>query len=859
VDVIGDADLLMSSGRMEQAVALYRTWLDDNPDHPQRHFICYNYAVVLLNMGDLSGSRHFFEEAIRVNPDFLPPYINLGNVLERLVSPLAAAECWQQLVNRLPELNAENIDFKTSALKQIARVLGMAEAEEALRQSLEIDPHQHDVREHWINWRQLQCKWPVMVPFGKLTKAHLMKGFAPLSLAVYTDDPLLQLSNACMYHQSEVGQPQPTFLETHGALRDHPARRPRIGYLSSDLRVHAIGFLMVELFELHNRERVEIFLYSTGPQFDDHINRRIRDAAEHWRDISGLSDEDAARQMVADGIEILIDINGYTNSARTRMLAMRPAPVIVNWLGYPGTMGSPYHNYIIADDFIIPPGHEIFYSEAVLRLPCYQPNDRKRFVAPHRPTRQEVGLPEEAMVYCCFNGVKKITAFTWHLWIRILQQAPGSVLWLLFEVDAARDHLLAIAAQHGIAPERVIFAPRQLNHEHMARYPLVDLMLDSSPYGAHTTASDALWMGVPILTMAGVAFPSRVCGSLVRSAGLPELICTTADAYVARAVELGRNREVLAGYRQRLLAQRDHCVLFDTPALAAHLEELFFRMRDALQQGELPRPDLSNLEIYQEIGIALDNEGNWFTTLDNLAKQYTDRLIEQDRLCFIRDDQRLWSSEARRRHAERKQVFVNTLLHLDDAGELEPFLQFVQGKHHDPREMLQALTVALEGRRQRAAYILAMLLANSGYRDHRISLALCLGGLRFNNPQEVARGLEEMSAQMTALPPATRRALYQELLAPDLGELVRELPVPFDRERVLSMVALLRAVVPELHAPLDLESLPPEGFVESQRRQGEERVGVERREPATSAPPPESRRVVLVTAAGSEPEAGARM
>ncbi|NJL72548.1 MAG: hypothetical protein HC888_13765 [Candidatus Competibacteraceae bacterium] len=260
-----------------------------------------------------------------------------------------------------------------------------------------------------------------------------------------------------------------------------------------------------------------------------------------------------------------MDLNGHTMGSRQRVLAMRPAPVQVNWLGFPGSAGSPFHHYIIADDFIIPPDHEHYYSERVLRLPCYQANQRHRAVTTQAPSRSEAGLPEDGIVYCSFNSIHKATLFTWRRWLEILGRVPGSVLWLLATTDEAKTNVRSLAAENGIDPARLIFADRVANPVHMARLGLADLFLDSTPYGAHTTGSDALWAGVPVLTLSGRSFASRVCGSLVRSAGIPDLICTSPRDYVERAVELGRNRARCTEYRQILLACRDRSVLFDTP------------------------------------------------------------------------------------------------------------------------------------------------------------------------------------------------------------------------------------------------------------------------------------------------------
>jgi predicted O-linked N-acetylglucosamine transferase (SPINDLY family) len=341
-----------------------------------------------------------------------------------------------------------------------------------------------------------------------------------------------------------------------------------------------------------------------------------------------MGDDEAAQIISGDDVKILIDLNGYTHGARTGLLALRPAPIIVNWLGYPGTTGSPAHHYIIADEFIIPFGSEMYYSETVCRLPCYQPNDRKRQSSQQAPSRREAGLPEGAMVYCCFNGAHKLTPFTWHRWMAILRQVPDSILWLLEGVQTTNETLVRLAAEHGISSNRLVFAGRRSNAEHLARYQLADLFLDTTPYGAHTTASDALWMGVPIVTLAGRNFASRVCGSLLRAAGIGELVCSTGEQYIALAVELGRNPLKLAELRQKLRAQRDGCVLFDTPQLVSRLEALYQEMWRAARTGQLPRPELSNVQLYGEVGIALDRDDRELLTADYCARyrsELTDR------------------------------------------------------------------------------------------------------------------------------------------------------------------------------------------------------------------------------------------
>jgi predicted O-linked N-acetylglucosamine transferase (SPINDLY family) len=647
IELIGTADRLSAAGTARSAATLYAEWIEHNPNDPLLYAIHFNLGVTLANLNEIEEAIAAQEDAIRLNPGFFPAYINLGMLLERIGRTADAVARWNEVVNRLGHVHADAVTHKTAALKQLGRVLAAshfdANAEEALRLSLDIAPHQRDVLQHWLSMRQRQCRWPVVAPIPGFTRQRIVAGMSPLTLAAYTDDPLLQLAAAADYARHDVEQPARTFASTHKRLLDQKATsRRRIGYLSSDLRHHAIGHLMAELFELHDRNAVEIVAYYCGPATTDAMHLKFRETADVWIDISSLTDEEAAQRISDDAIEILVDINGYTHSARTRILAMRPAPVIVNWLGYPATTGSPYHNYIIADDVIIPPDHEIFYSESVKRLPCYQPNNRRRIVAELTTTRHDVGLPDNGMVFCCFNAAHKITPFTWRRWMRILQNVPGSVLWMLSGVETTNERLLGHAVEQGVAAERIVLSPTLNNPLHLARYALADLFLDTSPYGAHTTASDALWMGVPVLTWPGRSFATRVCASLVSAAGLPELICRTGDEYVLRATELGNDRTRLEPLKKRLREGRDTCTLFDTPRLVSALERLFSEMWQEAVERRMPRPDLTNVEIYREIGAALDSDDVELAAVPHYISLYLAKLRERDEFGMIRPDSRLW-------------------------------------------------------------------------------------------------------------------------------------------------------------------------------------------------------------------------
>lgn len=650
-DLVATAEILVRGGQPALARQIYRVWAKINASDPLAKVAYFNCAVLDGEAGELAMAIEALRQAIEIDPDFMPAYINLGSALERSGSADAGVLQWKALVDRLPTVTGPGVEYKLTALKQIARVLAdnqrLALAELAMHEGLQIKADQRDVLEQYMSARLGQCKWPLIEPFEGLDRESLVGGIHPLSLAAYADDPLFQLGAADRYAEHLVRQRTEMLgFDRRDERIDLTGRRLRVGYVSSDLRDHAVGYLMAEMLELHDREKIEVFAYYCGIPASGGLNARIREAVEHWVDIRGMSDEDAARRVAEDGIDILVDVNGHTRDARSALFARRPAPIIVNWLGYPGTMGTPYHHYIVADDCVIPPGDEIYYSEKVLRLPCYQSNDRRRAVAPERPTRAAAGLPDDAFVFCCFNGAHKITQAIFERWMEILRQTPHGVLWLLEGTPETVARLRAEAQARGIAPGRLIFAPKIANLHHLARYPLADLFLDTSPYGAHTTASDALFMGVPVLTFAGRCFAARVCASLVSAAGLPDLVCEGPQDYVARAVALAHAPAETATLRERLVANRDTCVLFDMDLFTASLEALYFQMAADQAAGKLPRPDLANTEAYFKIGRARDHAAADQPDSDAYRAHYAEELSRMHRLRPLAADTRLWTAEA---------------------------------------------------------------------------------------------------------------------------------------------------------------------------------------------------------------------
>jgi len=367
----------------------------------------------------------------------------------------------------------------------------------------------------------------------------------------------------------------------------HPAHdRLRIGYLSADFHDHATMHLLAGVLAEHDKQRFAIHLYSYGPNIEDHGRQQAKASADIFRDFSTTSDVEAAEQIAADGIDLLVDLKGYTQDTRLGITALRPAPVIISWLGYPGTLGHErLADYLIGDPIVTPPENAAHFSETLALMPdCYQPNDRQREIGP-RPTRAEAGLPEQGIVFCSFNQTYKITPQVFEQWCGILADTPGSVLWLLESHPAAMNNLRNTAKRHGIPAERLIFAKRLPLRDHLGRLQLADLALDTAPYGSHTTGSDALWAGVPLVTQLGTTFASRVGASLLRSAELPELITNTWEDYRALATSLARDPDRLGRLRAGLIEQRNKVPLFDTEKFTHNIEMLYERIWEQHAQG----------------------------------------------------------------------------------------------------------------------------------------------------------------------------------------------------------------------------------------------------------------------------------
>ena len=397
----------------------------------------------------------------------------------------------------------------------------------------------------------------------------------PFPLLALHDDIFLHKKSSEIYIQSKY-----SFKPVLGPILKHPqSQKIRVGYFSADFHNHATGYLMAELFELHDKSQFELVGFSFGPTTNDEMRERLEKSFDQFIEVGGISDLEVAKLSRDLNIDLAVDLKGFTGGSRTGIFSYRAAPIQVNYLGYPGTMGVDYIDYIIADKTLIPLESQSSYTEKVVYLPnSYQVNDRKRLISERQFTKRELGLPEDGFVFCCFNNNFKILPATFASWMRILKAVEGSVLWLFKDNSWIVENLKKEASKHGIDGGRLVFVERMPLSEHLARHRQADLFLDTLPYNAHTTSSDALWAGLPVLTLMGESFASRVAASLLNAMDLPELITNTQEEYEAMAIKLATHPHKLADIKLKLAKNRLTAPLFDTPLFTKNLEAAYFKM-----------------------------------------------------------------------------------------------------------------------------------------------------------------------------------------------------------------------------------------------------------------------------------------
>jgi predicted O-linked N-acetylglucosamine transferase (SPINDLY family) len=547
-DVLNNrGNVLSALRRYPEAIAAYDAAIALRPDDPGSHF---NRGLAYFALGRHQDAIADLDRAIALNPGHAAALQARGHALTRLKRHAEAHESYAGALAR----GVETKYVMGDALHTRARFCDWAGLAAAIGRIEE----------------GVMANRPVCVPFVFLS---------------ISDDPAMQLACAASYVRDNFPARQAPWTRTR-----RTNDRIRLAYLSANFHDHAVAYLISELFELHDRRRFEVTGISFGPDKPGIMRERIVRGMDRFVDVRGHSDADVAALLSDLQVDIAVDLMGFTEDDRPGILSHRPAPVQVNYLGYPGTIGAEYVDYIIADRFIIPEGEEVHYAERVVRLPdSYQANDRKRRIADRTPTRAEAGLPEDGFVFCCFNNNFKFTPRVFDVWMRLLERLEGSVLWLLQWSDSTAKNLRRETQARGVDPGRLVFAPMVPSDEHLARHRIADLFLDTLPYNAHTTASDALWAGLPVLTCAGRTFASRVAGSLLHAVDLPEMVTDSLEAYEARAVELATHPTMLRGIRERLQAGLPTARLFDSDRFRRHIEAAYVTMWDIHRRGEPPR------------------------------------------------------------------------------------------------------------------------------------------------------------------------------------------------------------------------------------------------------------------------------
>lgn len=568
------AAALVALGRDEEGLSACEVALARDRDNP----VVFNAkGVALRRMGRPEAALEAYQEALAISPGFADALCNLGVALSdlgRFDQALAAHDRAIAAAPRDPKALAN----RAALLSLLGR---HAKAALDLEAVVALDPRYPRALGDLLHIRRQVCDWRDDEALRDRVRAEIGAGrpavspFAALSLF---DDPALHRASARL--AAPPAGPEPAW-----PVRA-PGGRIRVAYLSADLHDHATARLMAGMLEAHDKDRFEIIALSYGPDLASPLRDRLNAAFERRIDVRRMSDAavaDLARTMAVD---IAVDLKGYTQDGRSGILAHRAAPVQVSWLGYPGTLAAPYVDYLIADGTVIRRGAETDHDEAVVRLPFYQPNDA---LAPRDPppSRARTGLPEGAVVFCCFNNPAKITPETFGVWMRVLNAAPKSVLWLYADSPDVATNLAARTEAVGVDPKRLVFAKPAPHAEHLARQALADLVLDTWPYGAHTTASDALRMGVPVLTLPGRSLASRVAASLLTALDLPELIAHDAAAYVATATRLAADPAALAGLKVKLDKALHVSTVFDPVAFAGRLEAAFAAMH-ARRMADLP-------------------------------------------------------------------------------------------------------------------------------------------------------------------------------------------------------------------------------------------------------------------------------
>lgn len=595
----------------EQALSYNRQAVAIQPENAQAW--C-NLAVTLQEVGDLTEAETAYQRALTINPQYVEACNGLGSLLEKKRQATQAIAYYQQALSLKPDFLSAliNLGNVRSRLKQ------WQSARTTYRQVLSLDAHNSQALDGLLKVQLASCQWGELEALTTQlwsiaqNQSGVISPFQTLYLPFSSQQQQILAQN----HARGIAQKMSSRLHqlnltlTQSKIKNRKSKI-KLGYVSGDFRNHAVAQLMLRLFELHDRDRFAVFAYSLGPDDGSKYRQKLMRDCDCFRDMVNLTPTESAQQIYDDGIDILIDLAGYTEYAAPEIFALRPAPLQVNYLGYPGTLGADYMDYIITDSVITPPHLENFFTEQCLYLPdSYQLNNNQQPLPEETTSKAEWGLPEEAFIFCCFNKSEKIEPDIFAAWMRILKQVDNSVLWLLESNPEAQQNLTTVADSLGIDQQRLIFAPRLPKEEHLTRHAGADLFLDTHYYNAHTTGSDSLWAGIPLITLPGETFASRVAASLLTAARLPQLITENLKEYASLAVHLAQHPLELQEIKLHLRNNRKQLPLFDTHRTVGHLEAAYRLIWERYLSGKSPQaiqvpPEMETVE--HEVETTLSN------------------------------------------------------------------------------------------------------------------------------------------------------------------------------------------------------------------------------------------------------------
>jgi len=564
-------------GQHDAAVKSFEQALAIKPDFADVH---YNLGNVHKKLNQLDAAVKCFEQALAIKPDYADAHNNLGNALKDLGQLDAAVKCYEMAVAIKPDF-AQVHQNHGSVMKRLKR---LDKALTSFERALVLNPELNFLLGDLLHSKMLLCLWDDLTnDLNELTKKinNNEKVIEPFSMLALIDNPEIQRKTAEIF--ANKNYPKNHDLPEIGLYPKH--KKIRIGYFSADFREHPVSALTAELYEIHDRSHFEIYGFSFGPDTKDKMNLRIKAGVDHFYDVRTMPHKDVAMLARSLEIDIAVDLGGHTQNARTGIFAMSAAPIQVSYIGYIGTMGANYYDYLLADQKMIPEKNQKYYAEKIAYLPSYQVNDSTQSPPSTTLTRQDIGLPEKGFVFCCFNNTYKITPDTFDSWGRILEKVKDSVLLIYADNESAQINLTKEISLRGINPNRLIFGKRLSKSEYLARYRLADLFLDTHPYNAGTTASDALRMELPVLTYLGSSAASRHAASVITALNLPELITTTEEEYEKLAVELATDPKKLKIIKDKLVGNLPIAPLYNTPMFTRHLESAYSMMYDRYQRG----------------------------------------------------------------------------------------------------------------------------------------------------------------------------------------------------------------------------------------------------------------------------------